>query len=70
MLIEDGYVHSLRALLQKIDADDGARSGWTRAAASDSITQRIYRSISNLDQVMRSWTSGIARHDGDSGGLA
>jgi hypothetical protein len=70
MLIEDGYVHSLHALLQKIDADDAARSGWARAAASDSVTQRIYRAVSNLDQVMRSWKSGIARHNDDSDGLA
>ena len=68
MLIEDGYVHSLHALLQKIDADDGAR--WTRAAASDSMAQRIFRSVSNLDQVMRSWKWSIARHNDDSDGLA
>jgi hypothetical protein len=48
MLIEDGYVHRLHALLQKISADDGARSSSNRTAAPGSMTQRIYGSVSNL----------------------
>ena len=50
MLIKNGYVHSLHALMQKISANEGAGSVWKCSAALRSLTQRIYRLISNSDQ--------------------
>ena len=50
MLIKNGYVHSLHALIEKISANEGAGPVWKWSAALRSLTQRIYRSISNSDQ--------------------
>ncbi len=69
MLIEDGYVHSLHALLQKISADDGARSTWNCTAAPGSMTQRIFRSLSNLTKSCARESRVVQPHSDDPRGL-
>ena len=72
MLIENGYVHSLHTLIQKISANERAGSVRNCSATPGALTQRIYRSMATLHQTLRPKNAGypIAPPHDDLIGLA